>query len=113
MSKTEMVSKVTLSSGKIVLLKQMKIEFQELAAKAASPRAGGDAMVLSVMMQKELLKLLIAQVDGKTLKGVEKERLDDVFSYQEYMQLMKVVQQLMGGDDEGNVQMEVVSYGNT
>lgn len=108
-----MVTKVVLSSKKEVLLREMKIKHTEQAAQAAAPRANGDSNVLGLLMQKELLKLLICQVDGKMPAASELEDMDDLFSISEYNQLLKVAAKLMGGDDMGKEPTtEVVAFGS-
>jgi hypothetical protein len=85
------VHKVTLSSGKVILLRELKIRHQEMAVKAASPNAGGDANLLSLLAQKELLKQLIMQINGQPVKAVQLEDLDSLFSFREYAELSFVL----------------------
>lgn len=109
------VTKVTLSSKKIVLLREPKIKDQELAAKAAASQVGENSnTALAMAMQKEMLKMLTVQIDGKDVKPVQLEDLDSVFNYRDYSELSKVVQQLMGydGKDEGNVKVELTKHGS-
>jgi hypothetical protein len=95
----EFVHKVTLSSGKVVLLRDMKIAHQELAAEAVARKAGESALLMGTLMQTELLRLLIVQVDGRKPTATELLKLDEVFKYKEYTELMKVMRQIMGEDD--------------
>lgn len=121
--------KVTLSTGKIVLLREPKISDQELAAKAAGGRVGGNQhtnqIVMGSAMQKEMLKLLIVAIGQKVPEGEEEqppqqvkpgqlENLDNFFSYAEYMQLAKVLEKVLGGDDVlmGNFEIEMLSSGS-
>lgn len=107
--------KVKMSSGKEVILRQIKIKDQELAAKAAA-RVGEDSKYgMAIAMQKELVKILLVQVDGRTLKAVEKEDLDSLFTYSEYMQLVEVLGKItdVGNADMGNAQIELVTSGST
>jgi hypothetical protein len=106
-----MVHKVVLSSGKEVLLRDMKIKDQELAAQAAGQRAGENQMAMAMGMQQELIKLLLVQVDGKDIPAPERENLDSLFSYQEYQQVSQVLSKLMGTEDVGKFQMELVPSG--
>lgn len=120
--------KVTLSTGKIVLLREPRINDQELAAKAAGGRIGGsqhtNQMAMGAVMQKEMLKLLVVAIGHKAEEGEEEappkpvkpaelENLDGLFKYNEYMQLSKVLEKIMGGDDVlmGNFQIEMSSSG--
>lgn len=107
----EMVHKVTLSTGKEVLLREMKIKHQNLAIKAASKQAGDSNTLLASLMQQEIIKQLIFQIDGKQVSGKEMENLDEVFTYSEFGQIAQVIQKLMGGDSLGEFQTEIVSIG--
>lgn len=108
-----MVHKVTLSSGKVVLIRDLKIKDQDMAIQAAAQRAGSEnQMALAAAMQKEMLKMLIVKVDEKAVKPIELEDLDSLFSYQEYMQLSQVLNKLTGGDEKmGNFKTELVTSG--
>jgi hypothetical protein len=107
------VTKVTLSTKKVVLLRELKIKHTELAAQEVSSRAGGDANVLGLLMQKALVKQLIVQIDGKPVTSAELEDLDNLLTIGEYGQLLKVVRKLMGDDDSGKEPtLEVVSSGD-
>ena len=109
----QLVTKVVLSTGKTVLLRDVKIKHTELAAQACAARSNGDANVLMILMQKELMKLLVVQVDGKTPGAVELEDLDELFTMLEYGQLSAVVKKLTGGDELGKLPAtEAVSFGN-
>lgn len=101
------VHKVVLSSKKEVLLREMKIRHQELAAKICGKKAGDNMAYLSTLMQSELLKMLIVQVDGKPVSPTDIESLDNIFSILEYRQLIGVVSKLMGGDDMGEPKIEI------
>lgn len=111
-SQQEQAFKIVLGTGKTVLMRDVKIQHQELAAKAAAPNAGDNPMLLAIGMQKEMIKLLLIEVDGKALTGNEKEKLDSLFTYREYQQIQKVIQEITGGDDVGKFQMETVFSGN-
>lgn len=107
-----MVNKVVLSTGKEVLLREIEIRHTELAAQAAAPRSGNNETVLGINMQKELLKLLIVQVNGGKPSGAEMENLDKLFTFIEYKQLMQVLKKMAGEDDQaGKFQLEVVAFG--
>lgn len=111
-TQAENVFKVTLSSKKVVLMRELKIKHQELAAMAASPKADGNNSLFVMLMQKELLKQLIVQIDGKPVKPISLENLDDLFTFSEYSQLSQVLNKLAGGDEGvGKFQIEVVTSG--
>ena len=105
--------KVTLSSGKVVILKELKISHTELAAQAAAPRSGDNTQVLQLMMQKELVKILLLKIDEHEPTPNEKEDMDNLFTFQEYGQVASVIGQMSGsGDKVGKPSpLEVVSYG--
>jgi hypothetical protein len=108
------VYKVTLGTGREVILREMKIKHQELAAKAVGSKAGDNQMLFVTMMQKELLKILLVEVDGKAVTGIQLEDLDSLFTYQEYGQLSRVMGKIMGDEsDMGKFQIELASSGNT
>lgn len=108
------VHKVTLSSGKIVYLRDMKIEDQELAAVAAGTKTPGDnQFAMAVVMGKELLKILLVQINETKPSGPEKENLNSLFSYPEYREISTVVNQIAGVDDAvGKPQIEHVASGS-
>jgi hypothetical protein len=106
-----LVSKVVLGTGKEVLLREIKIKHQELAMRAVGSAAGDNSTLLAYLTQKEMLKMLIVQINGKDMKPAELEDLDELFSYAEFMQLAQVLGQLAGGSDMGKFQLELVSSG--
>lgn len=108
----EFVHKVTLSTGKVVLLKPMKIKYQNLAIQAVGKKAGDNQNLAGALIQTELLKILISQVDGKALDPKQMEDLDAIFEYAEYQQLLKVLNKLAGGEQEGESMTETVSIGS-
>ena len=107
------VVKVTLSSGKVVLLHELKISHVENAAQAVAPRANGDANVLQFLMQKAILQGVLFQIDGKDVTAIEREDMDSLFSMAEYAQLLSVITKMSGGDDLGkSPRLEIVSSGD-
>ena len=109
--KTEMVTKVTLSSGKVVLLREMKMKYQTLAIKAVGSQAKDNQALMGVLAQQEILKQLVVEIDGVRTSAKNLEKLDDVFSYMDLMQLYSVVNKIAGGDDMGEIQTENVIIG--
>ena len=112
MAKTQVI-KVTLTTGKVVLLKEMKISHTETAAQQVAAKSNGDQNVLQILMQKAILQLLIWQVDGKVLTGQQIEDLDSLFSVGEYGQLCKVLGKVMGGNDVGEPEMSTAFEGDS
>lgn len=114
MSKVKCV-KVTLSTGKVVLLREMKIRHTELAAQEVSPKSNGDANLLQILMNQALVKQLIFKIDEATPSQAELEDLDELFSIAEYSQLLKVVGKMAGGDSAGKSAeplIEIVNSGD-
>lgn len=108
--KGEPVHKITLSTGKEVLLRDMKIKYQNLSLRAVGDKAGDNKALLGSMMQQELLKILLVQVDGKAPEKKELENLDSMFSYLEFGQLVRALDQIQGGG-AGEFQTETVLTG--
>lgn len=107
------VVKVTLSTKKVVILREMRIADTELAAEMVATRAGSNATLLQILMQKELLKMLLLQIDDKKPSEQEKENLDNLLKVGEYQQLMQVVSKVAGLDEAGKFQpqLELSSIG--
>ena len=103
------VTKATLSTGKIVLLREPKIRDQELATRSAASKSNSDnALVVATNIQKEMLKALIVDVAGAKPSPAQLEDLDSLFSYREYLELSSVINQLAGGDSEKKSTTELV-----
>jgi len=117
MAQAQMVHKVTLSSGKVVLLKEMQMKYEEMATQIASSKAGDNLNMTAYYMQAELLKLLIAgysktkEADPKPVSANEMEDLNSLFSYQDISQLRKVVAKLLGEDSAKEPEIETISFG--
>lgn len=113
MSESTPAIKVILGTKKEVILKQPKISDQETSMQLASARAKDSPMLLVAFATKELLKLLILQIDGKAPAKIDVEQLDKLFTLAEYNQLQQVVGKLSGGDPEmGEYQTEIVISGS-
>lgn len=107
------VHKVTLSSGKIVYLRESKISDTESAAKIAGKGAGDNQLHATIVLQKELIKLLLVQVNDTKLSMTDKEQLDKWLTVAEYSQVLKVVNKISGPTEEGNEPViEFVSFGD-
>lgn len=90
--------KVTLSSGRTVVLKKFKIKHQRKAVEVAGLKAGDNHALLGVLVQDELLKVLIDMIDDKPVERSKLEMIDDIFEVEEYRELMKVVEEAVGGN---------------
>lgn len=104
--------KATLSGGKVVLLREMKIKYQNLALQAIGNKAKDNQLLAGSLMVQELIKILIIDIDGKKPSSQELEKLDEVFTYKQIQQLQVVVGKLMGGEDDlGELTTEFVLTG--
>jgi len=108
------VHKVTLGSKKVIYLREPKIKDQELATQLAGKYVKDDNRIgLAMAIQKEMLKMLLVKIDDNELSGPDKEDLDKLLSYQDYMQLQMVMGKITGGSEEelGNFEMEMITSG--
>jgi hypothetical protein len=105
----EMVHKVTLSTGKVVLFRDPKIKHQELAAREVGNRHSEAPLALNIAMQNALLKILIVTVDGQPFKA--HDDLDSILTLGEYNQCLRVLLKLTGGEGEAAPLIESVSSG--
>ena len=109
------VYKFTLSSKKVIFLREPKMRDSEDAIKVAGMKAGeNNVAYMGLLTQKELFKKLLVQVDGKKLSATEKENLNDMFTYKEWNQCMKALQKVTAEEDaEGNdLAPEIVTIGD-
>lgn len=98
-SKKIQAVKVVLSSGKVVVLREMRISDTDTAAQAAAQRANGDSALLQILMQRQLVSLLLLQVDGKPISAADREDLDGLFKVGEYTQVMKIIGKMSGAEE--------------
>ena len=84
-------AKLNLSSGKVVLIRTPQIGHLEKAEKAAGGMQGFGFI-------KELVKMLIVEIDGVKKKPIELENLDNVLSIKDFMQISSVVGNFIGED---------------
>lgn len=109
--KLELGQKVTLFTGKKVHLREIKVRHQEQAAMLAAPRSDGNNQILTMLMQKEMLKLLIISVNDEPTTAIKLEDLDSLFTFKEVAQLYHILNQLAGSEELGKFQIEHVSSG--
>lgn len=101
MSSKLLVSKFTLSSGKVIYLKEPTVGDLETIARLSGKQAGNDNQAhLAVVMQKESLKQLLVQIDSEKVEGPM--NIDKTFTFKEFKQAIKAVSMVTGDDDEGN-----------
>ncbi len=107
-----MVSKVTLTSKKVVLVREPTVEDIELSTQVAGSQAKDNDAYLGMLLQKEMLKKLVVQIDEKVLTNSDKEQISKFFTLAEYGQISNFISTLMGTQDQGNFQSELVSFGS-
>ena len=115
---TQLVHKVTLSTGKVIFLKEMTQGIEEKAIKSASFKTdASNQMLVGYHTLDEVCKLLVAGVEKNKkqtrLTGNELELFFKNMTYSETKQLRRVVGKLMG-EEEGQEEatMEIVTGGN-
>lgn len=107
----DQVYKITLSTKRVVHMREMKLKYQQLAIKAVGKKAQDNDALLGSMVIAELIKMLIVDIDGARQTAAQLEDLDGLFSYKEITELNRTVTRIMGGDDVGELQMEIVNIG--
>ena len=105
----EMLHELELSSGRIVLLRSLKVSHYKKAVEAASVRAGNNQTMLAMHSQDEVLKFLLYSIDGKQLDAVQKEQIDTLFDPTEYRQIMIVIEEMVGKAERPKVKMVSIS----
>ena len=90
----QVVHKVSLKSGKVVMLRDPLISDMEHATSIAGKGNFDNQALLGTKVQKEMLKLLIVSIDK-------------LFTLKEYNQLCAVVKNLCMEDAEGNESTEI------
>lgn len=104
------VVKVTLSSGKTVLLHEMKISHTQKAGKLVANEAGESQSLFGMLMQKAILQQIIYKIDDKVVTMAERDDFDKLLTVAEYGQLSKVVAKISGGDEsKGEAKVELVA----
>lgn len=93
------VIKITLSTGKVVLIRESDLKDEEIATKNAGKRAGENMMAMGMFFITELTKLLIVEIDGQEPTATERLSLiPKLLTTKEFKQVRKVVGQLEGED---------------
>jgi hypothetical protein len=103
--------KITLSSKKVIYLREPKIADTETAATVAGKGNSDNQALIGIKLQKEMLKLLLVQVDDHKLTLTDKEQLDKWLTVGEYGQAVKVMNQLVGSEGNEPV-IEFVTFGD-
>lgn len=97
------VYKFTLSSKKVIMLREPKMEDSEGAIQVAGMKAGDNIAYLGLITQKEMFKKLLVQIDNKKLNMTEKENINALFTFKEWGQCLKALGKITGDEgEEGN-----------
>jgi hypothetical protein len=103
--------KITLSTGKTVLIRRMEISDYEMACEGAGMRYTTE-LGQKAAVGKELLKALLVKVNDQPVSALQREALNDVFEVKEFMELMEVVNKTTGiGEKKAKPTVEVVNIG--
>jgi len=95
--------KLTLMTGKVIVVREMQIRDFNLAAEIAG-KAGNNTAV-SMQLTNELMKMIIVSVDAKVLKPQDKEVLDSLMTVAEYVQLRGFIEESLGNAQKPTVEM--------
>lgn len=93
--------KITLSTKRVVLLRELKLKDQNLATKMLGQRKMNQAE-MHLAIQENLIKILLMEIDGVKLDHKAKENLDDLFSVKEYGQLVLALTKINSEDEENS-----------
>ena len=105
-----MYDELKLSTGKKVVMRPGKISDEILSAQAV-PASVKNPMAFALSQHIEAVKLRLHSVNGKSLNQVEKERLDDLFTKAEFMEISKYIEQEQGNASAPQVGQVNVSGG--
>jgi hypothetical protein len=104
-----MVSKVEVSPGKHVYIREPKISDTEVVAQIIGKQAADNPTLSGLLFKKELAKQLIVQINEKRVDGATLN-LDEEFSFREYAILGQVLEQIAGTENMGKPKIEIVSF---
>lgn len=93
--------KIVLKTGKVVILREMKIKDQNLATRMLGQKKMNQAE-LQLALQENLVKILLLQIDDRTLNHAEKEDLDSLFTVKEFGQVLQVINKITSDDEENS-----------
>lgn len=96
---------------KVVILREPQISDQEMAAQSVGTKAGDSQFTYALMLNKEMLRLLIAEIDGVKVDAKALLNLDEHLTMQEYNRLSQVVSKITGLDSPLVPKIESVDFG--
>lgn len=108
----EQAIRITLSSGKVVLMRIPKIKHQEQAMRVVGQSAGNNEQLFQFLTGIELMKMLIAKVDDKEVKYQDLTVLDDHFSSREMKEMGLAIQEYTKDGDDFLPKIEAVAIGS-
>lgn len=109
--KKENVYRVSLPSGKVIHMREMKMKYEDLAMQAVGTRGKGNEAYQQKLMADELMKILLVDVDGKVLAPADREKLNDILDYRDIVAVRKIMLKITGSDEGESYapNLEVVS----
>jgi hypothetical protein len=107
----EQAIRITLSTGKVVLMRIPKIKHQEQAMRVVGKSAGDNNNLFQFMTGIELMKLLIAKINDKDMKYQDMTNLDDHFTNREIKEMGLAVQEYTKEGDDFLPKIEAVAIG--
>ncbi len=105
----KMVNKFTLTGGKVIFLREPKINDQRTVAGLAGKDTDGNNLLLGIQFAEEMFKQLCVQIGDEKMNGPFS--IDKHFNYKEWQQCQKALKVMLGEDTSKNLPMEVVSFG--
>ncbi len=102
---SEMYQRVTLKTGKIVVLRPLEVSHYDTAIEAACHRAGNNQNLLAYYSQKEILKQIIVKVGDKELSAADRELVEKEFTPTEHAQILLVMKEMLGEAEMPKVEM--------
>jgi hypothetical protein len=98
-------------TGKVVIFREPQISDQEMAAQAVGSKAGDSQFTYALMLNKEMIRQLIVEIDGAKVDAKVLLSLDEHLTMQEYNRLSQVVSKLTGLDSPLVPKIESVDFG--
>ena len=94
----KLAHKLTLSSGREVILEEMSIAHEDRATEMLSSRYKDNPTMVIFGAAKELMKMLVLQIDGKPLTAIQSEQIDTVLDRTEYKQVEAYINKMRSID---------------
>lgn len=106
------VFKLTLSSGKVVLVRDIEMKDEEIASTIAGKKAGDNQLAMMMSFQTEMTKLIVMKVDDKDLTAQERQMLGkNILDRRDFVQVRGWVAKNLMGEMTAEPQVEFVTSG--